>query len=418
MSENRLIGRIVNKHDVQANWEKATNFTPMLGEIIVYDVDENFAYERFKIGDGKNNVNALPFADAAAVTEAKAYTDAAIEPVRALIGDTKVSTQITNAITAAASSTTPKVAGTAAVGSEPTFARGDHIHPAQTTVSGNAGSSTKLATARTVDGVSFNGTANITHYGTCSTADGTAAKTVSLTGFTLATGAEISVKFTVTNTASNPTLNVNNTGAKAIYYRGAAISAGYLSAKRVYKFIYDGTNYELIGDINTDANTDTKVTNTLATTTKAYVTGTTSASTNTGTQVFDTGVYLDTTAGQLTATTFKGALSGNASTATKATQDASGNVITSTYATKTELSGLSTLVGSTPVSTQITSAINNAGFLTVDTTNAEAGTANLINADSLGGQSASYYATASALTSLTNRVAALESIPNAEGVGF
>lgn len=62
-----------------------------------------------------------------------------------------------------------------------------------------------------------------------------------------------------------------------------------------------------------------KVTNTLATTTKAYVTGTTSASTNTGTQVFDTGVYLDTTAGKLVATTFSGALSGNATTATTAT---------------------------------------------------------------------------------------------------
>lgn len=52
-------------------------------------------------------------------------------------------------------------------------------------------------------------------------------------------------------------------------------------------------------------NVDTKVTNTLATTTKAYVTGTTSASTNTGTQVFDTGIYLDTTAGRLAATSFK-----------------------------------------------------------------------------------------------------------------
>ena len=62
--------------------------------------------------------------------------------------------------------------------------------------------------------------------------------------------------------------------------------------------------------------TDTKVTNTLAKTTKAYVTGTTSSSTNTGTQVFDTGVYLDTTEGQLVATTFKGNLSGNADTAT------------------------------------------------------------------------------------------------------
>lgn len=102
------------------------------------------------------------------------------------------------------------------------------------------------------------------------------------------------------------------------------------------------------GTITTqDTNTDTKVTNTLATTTKAYVTGTTSATTSTGTQVFDTGVYLDTTAGQLTATTFKGALDGNAKTATsatsaasatKATQDGSGNTITSTYETKSAAS--------------------------------------------------------------------------------
>ena len=137
-----------------------------------------------------------------------------------------------------------------------------------TTVSGNAGSATKLATARTIDGVSFNGTANIIHYGTCSTAAATVAKTVSCTGFTLVTGAEITIRFTVTNTAASPTLNVNNTGAKAIVYRNAAISAGYLAANRVYKFVYDGTNYELIGDINTDTNN--KVTQTVTTTDSTY----------------------------------------------------------------------------------------------------------------------------------------------------
>ena len=64
---------------------------------------------------------------------------------------------------AMASGTTPKANGTAAVGSETAkFARGDHVHPAQTTVSGNAGSATKLATARTINGTSFDGTANIT----------------------------------------------------------------------------------------------------------------------------------------------------------------------------------------------------------------------------------------------------------------
>ena len=44
---------------------------------------------------------------------------------------------------------------------------------------------------------------------------------------------------------------------------------------------------------------DTKVTNTLNNTVQAYVTGTTSASTNTGTQVFDSGVYLTTESGTL-----------------------------------------------------------------------------------------------------------------------
>jgi hypothetical protein len=93
------------------------------------------------------------------------------------------------------------------------------------------------------------------------------------------------------------------------------------------------------GTITTqDTDTDTKVTNTLATTTKAYVTGTTSGTTNTGTLIFDTGIYLDTTAGQLTATTFKGSLSGNATSATKASQDGNGKTISSTYETKSDAS--------------------------------------------------------------------------------
>ena len=100
--------------------------------------------------------------------------------------------------------------------------------------------------------MNFNGTADITHYAECSTAAATAAKTVTLTGFNLVTGARVSIKFTVTNTAANPTLNVGGTGAKAIMYRGTAITAGYLAANRVYEFVYDGTDWELVGDVNTN----------------------------------------------------------------------------------------------------------------------------------------------------------------------
>ena len=95
------------------------------------------------------------------------------------------------------------------------------------------------------------------HYGICDTAAATVAKTVSCTGFTLTTGALIVVKFTVTNTGAvaSLTLNVNNTGAKSIKYRGGNVSsAGNLAANRIYAFVYDGTNWELIGDFDTNSN--------------------------------------------------------------------------------------------------------------------------------------------------------------------
>lgn len=86
--------------------------------------------------------------------------------------------------------------------------------------------------------------------GTCTTAAATAAKVVTLTDvtdFELTKGAAILVKFTNTNTAQNPTLNVNNTGAKPIYYNTYVVSTGSLSAageaNRYIEYMYDGTNW-------------------------------------------------------------------------------------------------------------------------------------------------------------------------------
>lgn len=100
-----------------------------------------------------------------------------------------------------------------------------------------------------VDGVGFNNGTTINHYTTCSTSASTTAKTASKANFQLSTGAEIIVKFTYTNTASNPTLNINSTGAKSIYYNGTNIPASALSANRVYKFVYDGSYYQLVGTL-------------------------------------------------------------------------------------------------------------------------------------------------------------------------
>lgn len=61
----------------------------------------------------------------------------------------------------APSTTLPKVAGIASTGAESGYARGDHVHPEQTSVSGNAGTATKLQNARKINNVDFDGTKDI-----------------------------------------------------------------------------------------------------------------------------------------------------------------------------------------------------------------------------------------------------------------
>jgi len=63
----------------------------------------------------------------------------------------------------------PKAPGTASPGVSDTYSRGDHRHPAQSTISGNAGTATKLQNARTIalsgeaaGSATFDGSTNIT----------------------------------------------------------------------------------------------------------------------------------------------------------------------------------------------------------------------------------------------------------------
>lgn len=58
MADKQINSRIIHKHDISTNWAKAVNFVPKQGELIIYD-DLN----KLKLGDGKTNVNNLPFVD-------------------------------------------------------------------------------------------------------------------------------------------------------------------------------------------------------------------------------------------------------------------------------------------------------------------------------------------------------------------
>ena len=112
-----------------------------------------------------------------------------------------------------------------------------------------------------------------TYYGTCATAAGTKDKVVTVStdqNFSLKVGTVVGVKFSYTNTYSsataNPiTLNVNNTGAKNIWYNTTHSGAGntgaatqiYGYANRMIYYMYDGTYWVWINYGVLDGNTNT-----------------------------------------------------------------------------------------------------------------------------------------------------------------
>lgn len=87
--------------------------------------------------------------------------------------------------------------------------------------------------------------ASATYRATCSTSSSTANKTATCAGFTLTAGATIALYMTQANTTTNAlTLNINNTGAKAIYVNGTATGASnqlLWSANATVTFTYNGT---------------------------------------------------------------------------------------------------------------------------------------------------------------------------------
>ena len=117
------------------------------------------------------------------------------------------------------STTVPAAPGTASAGTASTVARTDHVHPAQTSVSGNAGTATKLQTARTINGVSFDGSANITitaaaNGGTSAACSGNAATATKLQTARTINGTNFNgtAAITTANWGTARTLTVGNTG--------------------------------------------------------------------------------------------------------------------------------------------------------------------------------------------------------------
>ena len=114
--------------------------------------------------------------------------------------------------------------------------------------------------AITYNGNDLSATSDVA-YGTCATAAATAAKVVNVVdnpNWKLKAGSIIVVKSTNTNTAQNPTLNVNGTGAKSVWYNTANVTTSNLNiagyANRPIIYMYNGSVYVFLGWA-ADANT-------------------------------------------------------------------------------------------------------------------------------------------------------------------
>lgn len=310
--------RVILKHDTKINWDKATNFIPLKGEIIVYDRDDTYDYERFKIGDGETLVGTLPF-----TVNPHGHDEYALKA---------------NTVTAGKGLTDG-----GQIGNNPTLnvGQGNGI-----TVTANA------VAAKAGNGITVDST-GINHADTSSQASVTASGRKYITGVTLDTYGHVTGLTTGTETVTDTNTTYDLTAPASKTNGNVTIdltAGGSGSGTDSVKIKGSGTTA-----VTTDANgvititsTDNKVTQAAAITTPGeypillgYDTKTTS-STNTVNKT-STLKYNPSTK-ILTAPTFSGDLKGNADTATiaglagMANQDGEGRNIITTYATKGMLS--------------------------------------------------------------------------------
>lgn len=258
MAEKNIKSRIVHKHDTESNWSKATTFIPKQGEIIIYDIDSNHSYERFKIGDGITKVNNLPFADANKVDKISGkglstndYTTAEknklagiAEGANKTIVDSELSSTSTdpvqNKVVNAAINDLNTLIGDTAVSTQISDYAAPKSHTHNYAGSSSAGGAAKVSESNI----------GITTAGTGS------AYTATVPGITaLASGVSFIMVPHVVSSSTTPTLNVNSLGAKNIKRRLSSIStsvqSGYsntwLAKGTPFRVTYDGTQWIVEG---------------------------------------------------------------------------------------------------------------------------------------------------------------------------
>lgn len=89
-------------------------------------------------------------------------------------------------------------------------------------------------------------------YGSCTTPAATTAKVVDSPGFELLLYSSMIVEFTA-GVPAGSTLNINGTGAKPIWHKGAAILDNVITANSAILMVYDGAHYAVVSSNSSPA---------------------------------------------------------------------------------------------------------------------------------------------------------------------
>lgn len=118
-------------------------------------------------------------------------------------------------------------------------------------IDGNAETATQLKTSRSINGVVFNGTKNITNFGSCKKSedpDDAQKWILDVNDFddNLPIGSIIVIRFEEDNLAENPTLKINDTPEAPILFEGHPIDADAIRENSLFCFVYDGASYNVL----------------------------------------------------------------------------------------------------------------------------------------------------------------------------
>lgn len=225
-------------------------------QIADYD-SNNYAYWRVYRQDSSSYNKDYPLIASRTVASSLGTvgTESSYEAVYGMISDTDANIPKTNPYTGAVKVKSLIVNGEPTVGSEVQPIYWNNGVPTETTYTlGKSVPSDALFTDTVCSA-----------YCTCVTPATTATKVINVINndnWKLIAGAMISVDFTYTNSAISPKFNVNNTGAKSVYYGSSAISLynrEYAGTKDyICNYIYDGSHF-IFHSMGHDADTDTKL---------------------------------------------------------------------------------------------------------------------------------------------------------------